>query len=439
MITLSRSSIAPPKMQTSTPAHQPSSPPRSQASGRSGPRTRMGCLTCRRRKVRCDQSNVRVEARSRCGNCVRLELECHFAPPNAPRKRPRRGNREENDTGTSGMVAPTTAPSLNRGQRYMADSTKKVGDPGDAPRFTYAVGVPHTVEASLQDNSSTADQVQLDRVFGDMPDLAGFPNGSDWPPVTFPAGMMSPLSGLYASSLLPWKDLSDSIEATTTTSQGVTRSQRNNKDGRGGVDDQHERSDRTLESPVAYVSHSQSTPAVAPSTGMDMALFDVTARQRQLLFHFTPKANPIPLITPTDSQWKSAYSSLMSMAYGCTHLINAICAVSELSLAASGNGTVAQALTYYQSAAIKAEWVLNQPSPGVDDRSLKQAFATLLLLMQAEVRWLLVTHSYPVLLSFPSRSWHNLWLVIMNGLQHTFDKPTDISSVTVTDYGSGPG
>lgn len=119
---------------------------------------------------------------------------------------------------------------------------------------------------------------------------------------------------------------------------------------------------------------------------MDLALFDLTEHQRQLLLNFMPKANPIPLITPTDSQWKSAYSSLISMACGCTHLINAICAVSELNLVTSGKGTVSQAFTYYQSAATKAEGVLNFPSSRVDDRPLKQAFATLLLLMQAEVR-----------------------------------------------------
>lgn len=426
-------------MQTSTPAPQPSCSPRSQASGRSGPRTRMGCLTCRRRKVRCDQSNVRVEARSRCGNCVRLELECHYAPPDTPRKPPRRGIRGDSNTGTSGLPAPTATSSGNHAQRVMSDPTEQVGEPGAGARCTYVVGAPQPVYAPLQANSTSADQMQLDRVFGAIPDLNGFSYGSDWPPVMFPSGEMSPVSALYTSSLLPWKDFSDSLQATTNVSHGSSGNDDNNKDGNGGVDNHQDQQGGIPGSSVPHVPYPQSAPASSPSTGIDMELFDVTAHQRQLLLHFTPKANPIPLITPTDSQWRSAYSSLVSMACGCTHLINAICAASELSLVASGKGTVSQAFTYYQSAATKAEGVLNQHSTSVDNRSLKQAFATLLLLMQAEVRSLLVTYPHSVLLNLPSRSWRNPWLVITSGLQHTFDKPTDISSVTVRDYGSGPG
>ncbi|KAH8427227.1 Zn(II)2Cys6 transcription factor [Aspergillus melleus] len=48
------------------------SPPKAQGSGRSGPRRRTGCLTCRARKVRCD------EAKPNCANCVRLHLQCSY-------------------------------------------------------------------------------------------------------------------------------------------------------------------------------------------------------------------------------------------------------------------------------------------------------------------------------------------------------------------------
>ncbi|KAI9043464.1 Zn(II)2Cys6 transcription factor [Aspergillus affinis] len=48
------------------------SPPKARGSGRSGPRRRTGCLTCRARKVRCD------EAKPNCANCVRLHLQCSY-------------------------------------------------------------------------------------------------------------------------------------------------------------------------------------------------------------------------------------------------------------------------------------------------------------------------------------------------------------------------
>lgn len=52
------------------------------ALGRSGPRSKNGCSTCRLRRVRCD------ERRPTCGHCDRLKLECEYRPP-----RPRRSQR----------------------------------------------------------------------------------------------------------------------------------------------------------------------------------------------------------------------------------------------------------------------------------------------------------------------------------------------------------
>ncbi|RAK99500.1 Zn(II)2Cys6 transcription factor [Aspergillus ibericus CBS 121593] len=46
--------------------------PRARGMGRSGPRRRTGCLTCRARKVRCD------EAKPTCANCTRLRLQCAY-------------------------------------------------------------------------------------------------------------------------------------------------------------------------------------------------------------------------------------------------------------------------------------------------------------------------------------------------------------------------
>ncbi|KAE8377340.1 hypothetical protein BDV26DRAFT_281959 [Aspergillus bertholletiae] len=46
--------------------------PKARGTGRSGPRRRTGCLTCRARKVRCD------EAKPTCANCIRLRLQCIY-------------------------------------------------------------------------------------------------------------------------------------------------------------------------------------------------------------------------------------------------------------------------------------------------------------------------------------------------------------------------
>ncbi|KAL2849065.1 hypothetical protein BJX68DRAFT_98686 [Aspergillus pseudodeflectus] len=47
-------------------------PPKARGPGRSGPRRRTGCLTCRSRKVRCD------EVKPTCANCTRLRLHCVY-------------------------------------------------------------------------------------------------------------------------------------------------------------------------------------------------------------------------------------------------------------------------------------------------------------------------------------------------------------------------
>ncbi|KAH7329649.1 fungal-specific transcription factor domain-containing protein [Stachybotrys elegans] len=63
------------------PESSPQSAPASQpqhAAVRRPARSKTGCLTCRNRKVRCD------ETRPRCSHCFRLNLECRWRPPFCP-------------------------------------------------------------------------------------------------------------------------------------------------------------------------------------------------------------------------------------------------------------------------------------------------------------------------------------------------------------------
>lgn len=61
------------------------------ALGRSGPRSKTGCRTCKLRRVRCN------EHRPICGDCERLHLECVYLPPQ--KRRGRRGTTEESGHG----------------------------------------------------------------------------------------------------------------------------------------------------------------------------------------------------------------------------------------------------------------------------------------------------------------------------------------------------
>ncbi|PYH75923.1 hypothetical protein BO82DRAFT_10695 [Aspergillus uvarum CBS 121591] len=73
--------------------------PRARGMGRSGPRRRTGCLTCRSRKVRCD------EVKPTCANCTRLHLQCTYKTI-VPGRVPYR-----NGSAASATVAAGTPPS----------------------------------------------------------------------------------------------------------------------------------------------------------------------------------------------------------------------------------------------------------------------------------------------------------------------------------------
>lgn len=373
-------------------------PPKSRASGRSGPRTRLGCLTCRQRKVRCDQSTAPPDARSRCNNCVRLELECQYAPLGTRRKAPKRGAAVASEASSRASNAPQqnndqlVTPSEQ--QQQPLDQAGSSLLPGSS--FSQVSLQQQQPEGSgygyLGGTGDSMDSLQVERGFGDVPGFPMFSDELEWQP-TFQASVMSPTNGLFSTGMLPWRDVFSGHEIVTVNPHQDT-----------GAQAQEQRLNVNTQDAVSVVPSGSSTPrpgaSKATTDGADLTLLDVTEHQRHLLLHFTPKANPIPLITSTDSQWRSAFSSLISLAYKCSHLINAICAVSELNLASSKKGSVEQAFSYYQSAADKVDTVLNAPSLRVDDMSLKQAFATLLLLMHAKVfplfqTCLAITDEYP--------------------------------------------
>ena len=60
-------------------------------SGRSNPRSRTGCFTCRKRKKRCD------EDRPACSACIRLNLDCSYPEPGTERKNKKRKHGENEE------------------------------------------------------------------------------------------------------------------------------------------------------------------------------------------------------------------------------------------------------------------------------------------------------------------------------------------------------
>ncbi|KAL6810111.1 hypothetical protein V8C40DRAFT_284585 [Trichoderma camerunense] len=77
------------------------------ALGRSGPRSKNGCATCRLRRVRCD------EKRPNCSHCDRLKLECTYQPP-----RPRRSQRRLPSPDESSVSSRQDADADDESRRF---------------------------------------------------------------------------------------------------------------------------------------------------------------------------------------------------------------------------------------------------------------------------------------------------------------------------------
>ncbi|KAJ5939057.1 hypothetical protein N7466_002191 [Penicillium verhagenii] len=79
--------------------------PKARGAGRSGPRRRTGCLTCRARKVRCD------ETKPSCSNCDRLRLRCIYKPPTALGDSWTSPSPQPNHLSSTAHPVPQTSPS----------------------------------------------------------------------------------------------------------------------------------------------------------------------------------------------------------------------------------------------------------------------------------------------------------------------------------------
>ena len=123
------------------------------------------------------------------------------------------------------------------------------------------------------------------------------------------------------------------------------------------------------------------TPAPSPTAGA--ALIN-DERRRDLLEHFIQSTNPISVILPTHTEWSSACRGLLAMARECLCVSSAICAFSALHLfTTQGDTSLEEAFQCYSISSDEVDSILDDAN--VEDRKLKQAFATIFLLLQVEV------------------------------------------------------
>lgn len=348
-----------------------STPIYSKATGRSGPKTRTGCSTCRRRKVRCD------EGRPTCANCTRLKISCGFLDAHF--------RSESSSRGSARLRHPIPKP---RSQQQNSSSSCEVAGGGSTDEFLNYV--------SIIDNSTFAPP--------------GFQNeasvssnyGSSLTPLHESQESRHDLSGeLYLSRQVP--GLLDMEEANITSFpetlafQDVFLSSINSTEINLSTctGPQAQKSDHLLLAiPNGQFSETDASPERTTSA---------------LLEHFTQASNPIAVIVPTHIEWKTASRTLLSMAQNSPALLDAICAHSALHLytCRKGNEMLDIAFSHYQSSSSQVTVFFEQSDQNkMDQRTnnpeLKKAFAAVFLLSHVE----LIAQSTPKALTWPLQHVH---------------------------------
>uniref|UniRef100_A0A8H7K978 Zn(2)-C6 fungal-type domain-containing protein n=1 Tax=Bionectria ochroleuca TaxID=29856 RepID=A0A8H7K978_BIOOC len=347
-----------------------STPIYSKATGRSGPKTKTGCSTCRRRKVRCD------EGRPTCANCTRLKISCGFLDAHF-----RSGS---SSRGSARLRHSIPKPRSQQVQEVVRSSCEVAGG-GSAEGYLSYV--------SIIDNSTFAP--------------AGFQNEEG-------------VASNYESALTP---LHESQESRQDLSGELYFSHQVS-----GLPDMQEASvfnfPETLAFQDVFLSSINSTdmslgscsglPQAQTSDNLTWTIPTETDNSLEqttsvLLEHFTQASNPIAVIVPTHIEWTTASRTLLSMAQNSPALLDAICAHSALHLytCRKGNEMLDIAYSHYQASSSQVTIFFEESHQNTTDQptnnpDLKKAFAAVFLLSHVE----LIAQSTPKALTWPLQHVH---------------------------------
>lgn len=291
-------------------------PIHSRGTGRSGPKRKTGCLTCRRRKVRCD------EAKPICANCIRLRLDCGYVK------------------GMAKQESPSSPPStISTGANQVDDR--------QAQSASSQTGLPDFYRASSIQNPPA------------MP-----------PPMYANQNQLWSFDGISAPVYSqPFQDIFFSSLDSFNVGLDFT-----NSDAFLGPE--------LYPGPNGLATNKFSNDS--PDLESTSTSENSDERRKRLIEHFVRSANPVSVILPTHTEWTSACRSLLAMANESAFLLSAICALAALHLyITKDEDSLNEAWQQYKSSSRSVNAVMEHPN--VDDRQLKQAFATIFLLTHVEV------------------------------------------------------
>ncbi|KAJ5653908.1 hypothetical protein N7490_000911 [Penicillium lividum] len=341
--------------------------PKARGAGRSGPRRRTGCLTCRARKVRCD------ETKPSCSNCDRLRLRCVYKPPIALSDSwdsPPQSNH------FSSAHVPQTSPSpaISTVSQSASVSAAAVAASASASHRSPDLNFFNTVLRS-DDRHRTIPALATPirrlptdseyQVLGGPFDMLGFMGGIT---SEFEQKHIDLTSGLAAFASSPPQPLP--ADAGSVTEEGQFSGTRPSTLSPGAQSSLADGTSVGSASDAATTRGSWSDPGT-------------TSYEEQLLQHFLGSDPPAGLFAPVAMEWKYVRPAVLAYGRDFSPLLNALYCYSDIHKAVTEGGKRWRwAPTYYRVASSEIQTCLLGE---VTEPTLIKIFATIFFLMLSEL------------------------------------------------------
>lgn len=346
--------------------------PKARGAGRSGPRRRTGCLTCRARKVRCD------EAKPSCANCDRLRLRCAYRPPISLGEwaSPSRSVNHSPVPAHAGPLPTPTSTSAPAPAMSSASAAAAVAAATASQRSPDLNFFNTVLRSDDRHRTIPAPAPPIRRLPADAesypPELGG------------PFDMLGFMGGITSELEQKHLDLTSGLAAfpNSPTPQSLS--------GGAAVDStDHAHFAADKRSPLSPAATSSIVDGVSIGSASDVATTrgswsdaGSTSYEEQLLQHFLAIDPPAPVFGPVAMEWKYVRPAVLAQARDFSPLLNALYCYSDINQAMLEGKKWRWAPTYYRVASSEIQASLLGE---VTERTLIKVFAAVFFLMLSEV------------------------------------------------------
>ncbi|KAL2851475.1 hypothetical protein BJY01DRAFT_116718 [Aspergillus pseudoustus] len=328
-------------------------PPKARGPGRSGPRRRTGCLTCRSRKVRCD------EAKPNCANCTRLRLHCVYRSviisgvgvverPARPRTRER-----SSTSSTTQDAEELESPPVNVDENRTPGHLRTLVRSDEQLGFGYEAGQFHHIlpPTTSQQQHTLSPSVHPTQDFSVPFDMLGF------------IGEITSDFQQKHMDLTNGTAIAPSPTAIAEINGGIFQDERQMVWGTGGIGDM----------------------GIVPETGKhpsQQSLGGGEVWEERLLEHFRKSEPPPTIFGPVDLEWGYVRDIMLSQSGDCQALLLSIYCYSDIHMAWLDGTQWNFGPKYHTQASEEIQALLLEE---MSESDLKKVFASILLLMLAEL------------------------------------------------------